>query len=284
MHCKERLKCQSLGTRRETNRCLPTRQISAALMNREETFLASPEWLTIPWEQHEKSRLDRLFDITTHIPSVLTRTDHVLAEPLTQLRQHRAQEILSHCLQIEHQLDEWHNSVIMSANGPSWWHEEHDIQMQIPFLGSFAFIDGLTSVMFLYYWMVLLHFHRCIETLRVSIYHHGFPAAMYGQGAAAAGMPPPNLAIDEYKYQQGRDLAAKICQSLDFALNRTLQPDLLVAPWMAAQNFYRELTATSGDGTLELIWCDTFRERLMERGQYLSHLIQGRKWSDVGNF
>lgn len=253
--------------------------ISAALLSRNETFLATPEWMTVPWEHHEKSSLDRLFDILALVPSILARSDIILSEPFTQIRQHRVQDLLAHCLQVEHQLDEWYAAVTMTATGPSWWHEEHDMQMQIPFIGSFAFIDGFSSIMFIYYWMGLLVFHRCIETLRLNLYHNVYPPA-YGH----AGLPQPNLAVDEYKYQQGRDLAGKICQSLDFALNRTLQPDLLMAPWWVAQNFYTQLSAATGDGTLEHIWCETFKERLIERGQYLTDLVQGRRWMDIGRF
>ena len=249
-------------------------QLSVALMKREETFLASPGWMSIPWEQHEKTRLDRLFDIISHIPPILARTEMALSQPVTQVRQHRVQELLANCLHIEHQLDEWYNTASMVNNVPSLW-EEQDMEMQIPFLSRFTFIDDISSIMFIYYWMALLRFHRCIESLRVSLYHLSYQN-MYGQG-----IPPPNLALDEYKYQQGRELAGKICRSLDFALRGTLQPDLLVAPWTVAREYYREMSDTTGDGMLEVFWCDSFREKLVEKGQYLSQLVQGKKWTEV---
>ena len=236
----------------------------------------------VPWESHEKTDLDRLFDIVVFLPSIFSRTDRLVPGPATQERRLRAQDLLSNCLFIERQLDDWYSAMLAGDGTPgtmSFRLDEHDIQAQIPFAGSFVFRDGVSAVAFIYYWMSLMLFHRVVEQLYRIICQPVMEAYlnMYPD-------LPPNLMIDEAKYQQGRDLAARICRSLDFALNHTAQPDLLVAPLLNVHAFYQGINQASRDGELEILWCDEFRRRLLERGQQLSNLIGARSWSEIAKF
>ena len=83
---------------------------------------------------------------------------------------------------------------------------------------------------------------------------------------------------------RGRQLASQICQALDFALRRTAQPDLLVAPLVAVERLYAGVEEAEGRKTLELVWCEGFRDRLGVRGEYLAGLLRGRKWAELGRF
>lgn len=122
----------------------------------------------------------------------------------------------------------------------------------------------MSALACVYYWTGLLLLRPC--TLAV---HRALSPA--GQGGQ-----PGNLSE--------RQLAGWICQSLDFALTRTAQPDLLVVPLLLVEEFYGGIVGVSGDGTLELFWCEGFRERLRARGDYLAGLMQGREWAEMGQF
>ncbi|KAI8309587.1 Aspercryptin biosynthesis cluster-specific transcription regulator atnN [Colletotrichum sp. SAR11_59] len=262
-------------------------KIILALLHRKATFLSSFEWCTIPWEMHPKSIFDRLFDVIVHLPGIFARVDRTIPFAATLQRRLKAQELLSSCLQVEQQLEEWHTF----ARSPTlehpyaYWIEESDDQdaQQVPFANpfaeNFAFKDGVTAVMFLYYWMTLLLLHRCIESLHHAIFQpviEDFPN-MYPD-------LPPHLQINLARYQQRREFAARVCRALDFALNTTVQPDLLVAPLATALEFYRELNSSSRDGELEIMWCEGFKLRLASKGQDIANVLQSRQWADLARF
>ncbi len=97
----------------------------------------------------------------------------------------------------------------------------------------------------------------------------------------------PHLqAVDPLKYcaKEVRELAANVCRSLDFALNSTVQPDLLVVPLFVVEEFYREINASAGDGQLELMWCEAFRHRLLAKGQDLAEVLQKRRWQELASW
>lgn len=200
----------------------------------------------------------------------------------TVQRRLKAQDLLTNCLTIERQLDQW----LTLASQPTeehpqvlWIEDPDSVEAQMPFADNFAFKDALSCIMFLYYWMSLILFHRCIDALHRAIFQPVLDAYpdMYPD-------LPPNLQIDPAKYHQVRDLASNICRSLDFALSVTVQPDMLVAPLTVVQEFYKDLNSTSGDSELEILWCENFKSRLISKGQDIADVIQSKKWVDIGRF
>ncbi|SPO04527.1 uncharacterized protein DNG_07212 [Cephalotrichum gorgonifer] len=252
--------------------------IGMALLNRRETFLASPEWTTTPWQIHPKSLLDSLLDTLAFLPSLFARSDTLLSQPPSPPRQHHLHELFTTCLRVERRLDAWY-AAMMATGGPGCRLNDQDADLQIPFGGGLVFSDGASALMCIYYWTALLLFHRCVLAVHRSLFQHGY---QYGGGSHQEPAPAP--VINEQKYQQGRQLAGKICQSLDFALGSTPQPDLLVVPLTAAERFYAGIKEVSGQGTLELFWCERFRERLGLRGESLAGFLHGREWVEVGSF
>lgn len=152
---------------------------------------------------------------------------------------------------------------------PGYWLDDRDAASNIPFGGAFSFRDGESALACVYYWTGLLLFHPCALALR-----------------RAAAFPPYGAAhqADEARYAQGRQLAGRICQSLDFAARQSPQPDLLAMPLAAVEGFYRGVEGEGGYAALELVWCQGFREKLALRGKYLAGLLQGRKWAELGRF
>jgi hypothetical protein len=256
------------------------------MLSRRGTFLGSQEWNTTPWKYHDKSMLDGLFDIAAVLPSIFERRDQIASEQPSQLQQQRAQNLLANCLHVEAQLDEWYAAFTMGVDANECWLLGQDMEMQVLFGGGLGFRDGVSATGFIYYWMTLLLFHQCVDGLL-----RGGPLGTYGGGyhdggASATGTyHGGGFMVDEFKYQQDRDLAGKICRSLDFALSNTLQPDLLVAPLTAAEQFYRALNEDTTEGTLELLWCGEFRERLARRSEALSSLLLGGDdWRELALF
>ncbi|RDA91405.1 hypothetical protein CP533_6892 [Ophiocordyceps camponoti-saundersi (nom. inval.)] len=254
--------------------------VSLALLGRRDCFLSEQEWMTTPWTGHPKSPLDRLFDVVLRLPSILATADDLLPLPATMTRRIRAQDLLQDCLIIEMHLHEWLQSVTTGAEGqhaPYWSQEESG--GEIPFANPYAFRDGLAALMMLYYWMALIPFHRCIDSLHEAIFQpvvDAYPNMWPDL--------PPNLQIDPSQYQDGRELAANICRGLNAALDTTTQPDILVAPMTVAMEFYRNINATSQDGVLEILWLEAFQRKLAFKVQYIAGVLQQQRWVEVARY
>ncbi len=59
---------------------------------------------------------------------------------------------------------------------------------------------------------------------------------------------------------------------------------MLVVPLFVVEEFYREINAAAGDGQLELMWCEAFRQRLAAKGQDIAEVVQGRLWQDLASW
>ncbi|CAK7208097.1 hypothetical protein SEUCBS140593_000022 [Sporothrix eucalyptigena] len=163
--------------------------------------------------------------------------------------------------------------------------EHTSVGAQIPFADTFAFRDTVTALMFIYYWSILVLLYPCIEGLHASIFQpvvDAFPSP-YPNLPSSLQIPGGDPAL-YYGPKEVRELAGNVCRSLDFALATTVQPDLLAAPLFVVESFYRHINAASGDGALELLWCEAFRNRLAAKGQYLAEVVQSRRWVDAGQF
>ncbi|KAK0621173.1 hypothetical protein B0T17DRAFT_508546 [Bombardia bombarda] len=291
--------------------------ISTALLNRTPTFLAAQEWLTTPWEIHPKCYLDYLMDKISLLPAVFHRADRMLAQAPTLARRLMAQDLLNNCLNIERDLDEWY--ALASPAGGVYQQQQHQQHSNlsnagsIPFSTTYAFRDSVSSLMFIYYWMSLVLFYPCIDQIYWAIYEPVVddPAAAAAAIISSQQQPMPiwqqqhhpqqhhlqhsqphpnnssNLHISWLKYgpKEVRELAANICRSLDYALNMTVQPDLLTTPLFVVRRFYEQQAVMgAGDGRLELMWCDGFRARLVVKGRDIQEVVQDKRWQDLASY
>lgn len=132
--------------------------------------------------------------------------------------------------------------------------------------------------MFLYYWMSQIPLHRCIESLYGIIYEPVFD--VYPDMWPNL---PAELRIEDLpKYQQTQEFAANICRGLDSALEGTVQPDILVAPLTMALGLYKEANVVPQDYTLEILWLEAFKDRLVEKGSYVVSVVQEQTWLEIG--
>ncbi|KAF4957553.1 hypothetical protein FGADI_3021 [Fusarium gaditjirri] len=253
-----------------------------ALLRRQDTFVSSPDWKTVPWQRHPKSLLDHLLDLVLLLPAIFSQVDQIVPSEPTLHRRHSAQQLLRDCLSLERQLDAW----FQMANCPSfehpvayWTEELISPGGLIPFTNSYAFRDANTGLAFLYYWMTQILFHQCIESLHRAIYQPVIDAYpnMWPD-------LPFDLQIDLNRYQHGRMFAADICRGLDSVLHDTVQPDMLIMPMTVAMDLYRDINSVSQDGLMEIMWIDSFRSRLIEKGQHVAGVLQSQTWSEVATY
>lgn len=233
----------------------------------------------MPWEKHPKSSFDELLDIIASLPALFERTDRLLPLQATLARRHEAQQLLYSCLTLETQFDQWLAGIDGGAPEQplTYWAEESTSPSgAIPFPESYSFKDGMTGLMFMYYWMSQILLHGCIDTLHGLI----FEAVMDAYPDMWPDLPPL-LQIDPARYQKTSELAANICRGLDSTLEMMVQPDMLIAPMTVVINLYRDM---SHDGILEILWLEAFRGRLAEKGQHVATVLQGNRWSEFARF
>ena len=251
-----------------------------------------------------------------------------------------AQDLLQNCLSIEHQFDEWYAAATHAANqnqSDMYWVDEPDDRSNAggasaapspsntnssssrppPFPDTFAFPDPLTAFMCIYAWTGLVQLYLCIERLYWAAFepdpNGNIPVLQPGgpTGNAAAAVAQINLLQYSLKV---REMVANICRSLDFALESTVQPDMLGVPLFVVRQFYEHVGLDPGlnlnlnlnlmvdgimveggaggqqshevlsDGRLELVWCEGFGERLKRKGRDIAEVVMGRRWVDLASY
>lgn len=293
--------------------------VATAVLNRRPIFCSDPEWLSIPWQKYPKSQFDKLLDIMLQIPALLQRVDHLSLslEPSLDL----VQDLLEACLLVRSQLEQWQNSIHQIPEA-TFWISPDQTTTEFPFTDVFAFRDGCTALLLLYYWTAQVSLFPCIELLSHSIatpvsdpfiqqatvgntlvdyslLHQQQQQQFYSSNRVQSH----NLQNIDYSILYGpqklRDIAANICRGLDFALQATSQPDLLAFPAQVVAGFYSGLNAMATmalsrnssnstdvvvDAALELIWLGRFRSRMAIRGQGIAEMVKERRWVDLAEY
>lgn len=243
---------------------------------RRDTFVSGPDWMTIPWENHPKSNLDKLFDIVLALPAIFHQSDLLILQQPTLTRRFKAQQLLQQCLLLERRFLQWQQECLSPL---PFWTDMSATGSCIPFENCFVFANELSAFMLLYFWMAQLLFHRCLEVL-----HDTMHQPVFNGFQEVWTEVPLNLQVDPERFRDGKLLADSICRGLDSALALTSQPDMLVAPMTVALDYYRLLDATTQSAALETLWLDTFRARLISKGQHVATVLQAQRWTDLASF
>ncbi|KAI0458334.1 hypothetical protein F5B21DRAFT_23534 [Xylaria acuta] len=256
--------------------------IWAALLNRQPTFLCNPEWTVVPWEHYPRTSLDHLLDIAVLLPSIYSRADHIMPLDANADRQLRARDLLENCVNIEAQFGIWLSVVqqtTRSSSVPYWVADSTESASHLPFDELLSFADPLLCLVHVYYWTVLVGFHQCIYTLLEAV------REPEGEGQSRSKTPEFPQGLDPRKYQpaETKKLAALVCRSLDFALQTTTQPDLLVAPVWVVQEFYSRMKVF-GLCELEGLWVEDFVGRLEDRGRQMCAWLEEKRWISIRQF
>ncbi|KAJ8126302.1 hypothetical protein O1611_g7335 [Lasiodiplodia mahajangana] len=256
--------------------------IWAAILNRQPTFLCNPEWTVVPWARYPRTSLDDLLDIAVLLPSIFSRADHITPLDAGGDRQSGARELLGNCVNIEEQFDIWFSMAqgTTRSSGSSYWTADStEMPSHLPFDEMFSFASPLLCLVHLYYWTFLIGFHQCIYALLEVFRKPG------DEGLSPVAMPDLPRGIDPRKYQpaETRKLAALVCQSLDFALQTTTQPDLLAAPVWIIKDFYDRMKVF-GFCELESLWVDDFIERQQVHSREMRAWLEEKQWAGIRRF
>ncbi|KAI0389241.1 hypothetical protein F5Y17DRAFT_473183 [Xylariaceae sp. FL0594] len=243
----------------------------AALLNRQPTYLCNPEWTVVPWEKHPRTSFDELLDIVVLLPSIYSRADAIITHNGSNAeRRPLARELLDHCASVEAQFGIWYDLMTLSSAVPYWSAEPVEDALNIPFDERLSFASPLQCLVHVYYWTVLVSFHQCVHSL--------LRIVLNGSDVSSVS----HQTLDPIKYQpsETRKLAALVCRSLDFALQTTAQPDLLLAPVRIVTEFYNDMKAL-GYCELESLWLGDYTQRWEMRSQEMNTWLEEKRWMGV---
>lgn len=150
------------------------KQCFDALSRSRSTYLAEPEWLTVPWENIPKTDMDRLFDIQFHLPAIFEREGQLEKEPPSAKRKFEARKLFDRCNRVAKMFDDWYEGLHSRSKRPLCWfiprqtHKEGSVEnlgfdMCFLFPNYLQFADLNTAFLHLYYWAALSLFYHKIQ-------------------------------------------------------------------------------------------------------------------------
>ncbi|MCJ1331648.1 hypothetical protein MMC10_008339 [Thelotrema lepadinum] len=95
-------------------------QTLRAMERKESSFLGQKDWMELPWTSTPKRSFDQLLDLILQAPEMIRRgSDIGNAPPETQLK--LAGELFKDCLELDAQLELFHNSLSEGSSNPLYW-------------------------------------------------------------------------------------------------------------------------------------------------------------------
>jgi len=279
-----------------------------AMSRRKSTFLADPEWCTVPWENIPKSPMDHLFDIMVQLPNIFERAERLHNYPPSIARTLKAKDLLHNCTYVDNQFAKWYNELHESAEGPLFWtkpkHQEYDRQgyseADSAFLEIFEFTTLRVSLLHMYYWSSLCLFYRTVQQIHTVLFptqsgsstpipgfYNNSPftqqesstSTYHAQGSPSSHFPGPQIESLNPKFQDSaiEVFAGNICRSLEYGLNETtsfIGPDCCAFPLWNALQFYCKYPGP------ELDWCGKMLDRLKEAGFAFAREMGKVRWKE----
>jgi hypothetical protein len=142
------------------------------------TYLAEPEWLTVPWENTPKTDMDRLFDIQFRLPAIFEQEGQLEKEPPSAARKVKAGKLLDRCSKVVKMFDDWYEDLHSRSKEPLFRfiprqiHKEGSVEnlgfdMCFLFKNYLQFKDLNTAFLHLYYWAALGLFYHKIQHIHL---------------------------------------------------------------------------------------------------------------------
>lgn len=232
----------------------------------------------MPWEHYPRTVFDDLLDIVVLLPSIFSRADHITQLLDGAARRLQARDLLDNCVHIKRQFDIWFR-IVQQISPPYWVTDPTMSVSHLPFNEPLSFASPLQCLVHVYYWSVLVSFHQCIYALFKEI----LGTAGEISRPITESENPPSLDPREYQPTETKNLAARVCRSLDFALQTMGQPDLLAAPVQIVEDFYKGLKAF-GFCELECLWVQDFIERWQVHSREMGAGLEKKRWFGIRRF
>lgn len=252
---------------------LTSKQITYALATRTPTYLAQPDWLTVPWTIQPKSDIDQLFDIMTQIATLLAKTAQFIMPTACDIPHTQSTELLQQSWEFQSQLKTWYQGFQCKQTGPLY-HEQPSSSHFLPHLApvfttSLHFPTFEIARLHVSYWTILLLLHDSILSMPLA--------------AARDEIPSSSLLTSvqrDFTQKQALHLATLIAQSIAYMLSEDMHilgPQKVFFTLRAAMHVFE----TSPDHEKEAQWCKGVFDELDRRGYPFGRILCSCRWEDM---
>ncbi|CAZ82994.1 unnamed protein product [Tuber melanosporum] len=222
--------------------------LTNSLVSCKRNFLASKEWLTIPWTKTQKTPMQQLQDLHLELPGIL--------EARRALPRSAHPSLLRRCLDFKAKLEAWYENFISTPSAHHWL-EFSALNIDPPvFPTCYRFPNIGVANTYTFYWANLIVLNYTIIGLT--------PACQ-----------SPLVTTDEIY-----DLAAQICMSVEYFVapeRKSYGPVLTMYPLRVATGCFMRMGARGKKSTL---WCKAIFGVLGERGVMLAKMLEMVVWEN----
>lgn len=234
---------------------LPT--LYAAILQRKTTFLASDEWLTLPWASQPRTFHDRMIDIMTRIPTLLEQSDIVLSKRNPNVATKEQLRMFDACQQIEKALHDW-RAIMKPGAAESAFPHQRSAGDDYPFKHDFTFANHLFARTQAVYWSCLLVVSETMYDLQSSLEQLTGNVNISGTSSKAL-------------HEKARSYAVNIAQSIEYFLlpeMGALGADLISFPMGLAYRFFNQ---SHEQGIC--MWFEKSLENMKKRGFHIGRFL-----------
>jgi hypothetical protein len=217
----------------------------SACTTRKWCFLSEPQWLTVPWKNHDKNLLHRLLDVMVFLPHLLERLDFLETNPGLDKDQRRseAQALSAQCVTLDSFAQDWFARACVEAGDRPLWTTSLAHDPTYPFETMISFDNYHIAHAIVFYWSCCLMTQRTRHQLRVLL---GEDSSDFIEAEREAGVDASHRGYHYY--------AVNIAQSLLFFTHPdmgVLCTNLVLFPLGVTFECFvnASQSASAGDGT-----------------------------------
>ncbi|OCT44498.1 hypothetical protein CLCR_05814 [Cladophialophora carrionii] len=266
-------------------------QIIHALALRKPTYLAEPDWLTIPWTRQSKTDFHHLLDIMAQVPIFIDQTERVHKVSPSDMSGGKRWELLEQGWELHRQLKDWYQELTRRVSEPFYIERRCSLSWPDPVprtdLGNgfptfLHFQTFQIARMHLFYWTtLLLLYDNILRTMPASLE----PTKLDSASASTSLRMTDKAAIR----RQALDVATLIARSMEFLLSkeRFLGSEemqirgLLNTPFPLRTAIH--VFASAQQHAMES-WCRSVFDGLAQRGYPFGQILCGWHWDDIPVF
>ena len=271
-------------------------QIIRALFKRKATYLAEPEWLSVPWQALPKDNFHSLLDLLARVTCLIEQSDQILASSSSTARLTRIAVFLTNGSRLEQELKCWYNNFLLGL--PKLPYTElpvEDVVQDEVFQTMLHFETFELFQMHSIYWAALCLLYDCLHEVRHHLYGPTYRLCSslqaHGVGNPTNEMrdefytpseaPDPHRGIFQYQelvyYHKSATCATLIAKSIYSLLLQYTQHlgiHCVLFPLRIALHVFSKQPGP------EASWCSQKFEEFHRRGYLFAKVLRDTSWDD----
>ena len=210
-------------------------QTLRAMERKEKTFLSQTEWMELPWKSTPKGSFDQLLDLVLKAPDMIRRGS-VIGNELPEIQPRLAVELFKDCLELDAQLELFHQSLSEGADGPLYWSVLSEMNGLWKSPWRFEFVDPNIAATVILRW-------ACSMMVRSGLCHLHAVLEFFKQQSPSLDLQVDKHALDISRLRNYKDVAQNILLSVEYCLQKDtygMRAPAILAPLAIAIDTLRD--------------------------------------------